>query len=79
MARDGFAFRLWASYFLLLRQKKVTKEKATPHRCPAGSRFGVRRRAFHQLALARGTNRPVLRNSDTVPLFSRLHTPNRQR
>ena len=30
LPRNGFAFRLWASHFLLRGQKKVTKEKATP-------------------------------------------------
>ena len=44
-------FRLWASHFLLLRQKKVTKEEATPTiglflRCPEKS--GTKKNRFAQ-------------------------------
>jgi hypothetical protein len=41
----GFAFRLWASHFLLRGQKKVTKEKATP---------GVSAFGFPAMLAARG-------------------------
>jgi hypothetical protein len=41
----GVAFARLASYFLLLSQKKVTKEKATPYRLFPQIRFILGRQA----------------------------------
>ena len=67
-------FRLMASLFLLLRQKKETKEKATPLPRPSGSRIEANGRALHQLALTDCTKRSLSRSSNTVPLLSRPFT-----
>ena len=67
----GRVFRLMASSFLLLRQKKGTKEKATPLHRPSGSRIEANVRALHQLALTDCTKRSLSRSSNTVTLFSR--------
>ena len=67
-----------ASFFLLLRQKKETKEKATPLHRPSGSRIEVNGRALHQLALTDCTKRSLSRSSVTVPLFSHPHASTRR-
>ena len=67
-----------ASFFLLLRQKKETKEKATPLHRPSGSRVETRGRALHQLALAGRPKRDPQRSADTVTLSSRPRASTRR-
>ncbi len=63
---DGFRFSPAGESLSFASPKESNQRKGDPTSLPCGSRVGARGRALHQLALARGTKRPVLRSSDTV-------------
>ena len=61
----------WRAYFLLLRQKKVAKEKATPGAAPASPVPCATRNAGRQAKLACGSNNA----SRLPPAFLRCSAP----
>jgi hypothetical protein len=61
-----------AEYFLLRRQNKVFKEKATPVCRPSGSLYQPQASGAAQLALTRRTPRAPLRSSNSARLNLRF-------